>query len=92
MLCPTTPCTGYSCPNILDMPLIKSLEEGGGFDTCSVTVQYMETIAVFKMNSEVIKCPTIGAASFNQSLCIARHLPIRKGALLASVPSPPPPF
>ena len=27
----------------------------------------METIAVFKMSSEVIKCPTIGAASFGQA-------------------------
>ena len=29
------------------------------------------------MSSEVIKCPTIGAASFGQSPYIARHLPVR---------------
>ena len=32
-----------------------------------ITLQYMETIAVFKMSSEVIKSSTIGAASFSQS-------------------------
>ena len=48
-----------------------------GFDTRSVTVQYTETIAVFKMSSAVIKCPTIGAASFGQSPYIARYLPVR---------------
>ena len=32
---------------------------------------------MFKMSSEVIKCPTIGAASFDQSPYIARHLPVR---------------
>ena len=31
-------------------------------------MQYMETIAVIKISSDVIKCPTIGAASFSQSL------------------------
>ena len=40
-------------------------------------MQYTETITVFKMSSEVIKCPTIGAASFGQSPYIARHLPVQ---------------
>ena len=49
-----------------------------GFDTRSVTVQYTETVAVLKVSSEVIKCPTIGAASFGQSLYVARQvLPVR---------------
>ena len=42
-------------------------------------MQYTETIAVFKVSSEVIKCPTKGAASFGQSLYVARHLPVRGG-------------
>ena len=70
-----------NCPNIRDIPYnqIPLQKVGGywGFDTRSVTVQYAETIAVFKMSSEVIKCPTIGAASFGQSPYIARHLPVR---------------
>ena len=48
-----------------------------GFDTRSVTVQYTETVAVLKVSSEVIKCPTIGAASFGQSPYVARLLPVR---------------
>ena len=66
-----------NCPNIPynQIPLQKV---GGywGFDTYSVIVQYTETITVFKMSSEVIKCPTIGAASFGQSPYIAGHLPV----------------
>ena len=38
---------------------------------------HTKTIATFKMSSEVIKCPTIGAASFGQSPYIACYLPIR---------------
>ena len=34
------------------------------------------TIAVFKMSAEVIKFPTIGAASFGQSPYTACHLPV----------------
>ena len=30
------------------------------------------------LSSEVIKCPTIGAASFGQSSHIAHHLPVRE--------------
>ena len=60
-----------NCPNIQDVPYnqipLQKVGDYWGFDTCSVTVQYMETIAVFKMSSEVIKCPTLGAASFSQS-------------------------
>ena len=70
-----------NCPNIRDIPYnqIPLQKVGGywGFDTRHVTVQYTETIAVFKMSSEVIKCPTIGASSFGQSPYIARHLPVR---------------
>ena len=70
-----------NCPNIWDIPYnqipLQKVGDYWGFDTRSVTVQYTETIAVFKMSSEVIKCPTIGAASFGQSPYIARYLPIR---------------
>ena len=70
-----------NCPNIRDIPYnqipLQKVGDYWGFDTRSVTVQYTETIAVFKMSSEVIKCPTIGAASFGQSPYIARHLPVR---------------
>ena len=66
-----------NCPNIRDIPYnqipLQKVGDYWGFDTCSVTVQYTETIAVFKMSSEVIKCPTIGAAFFGQSPYIARH-------------------
>ena len=40
-------------------------------------MQYTETVAVLKVSSEVIKCPTIGAASFGQSPYVARLLPVR---------------
>ena len=72
-----TPCTGYirDIPNN-QIPLQK-VGDYWGFDTRSVTVQYMETIAVLKVSSEVIKCPTIGAASFGQSPYVARLLPVR---------------
>ena len=70
-----------NCPNMRDIPYnqipLQKVGDYWGFDTHSVTVQYTETIAVFKMSSEVIKCPTIGAASFGQSPYIARHLPVR---------------
>ena len=70
-----------NCPNIRDIPYnqipLQKVGDYWGFDTRSVTVQYTETIAVFKMSSEVVKCPTIGAASFSQSPYIARHLPVR---------------
>ena len=70
-----------NCPNIRDIPYnqipLQKVGDYWGFDTRSVTVQYTETIAVFKMSSEVIKCPTIGAASFSQSPYIARYLPVR---------------
>ena len=58
-------------------PIIKSPCRRWGFDTHSVTVQYTETVAVLKVSSEVIKCPTIGAASFGQSPYVARLLPVR---------------
>ena len=68
-----------NCSNIWDIPYnqipLQKVGDYWGFDTRSVTVQYTETIAVFKMFSEVIKCPVIGAASFGQSPYIARHLP-----------------
>ena len=70
-----------NCPNMRDIPYnqipLQKVGDYWGFDTRSVTVQYTVTIAVFKMSSEVIKCPTIGAASFGQSPYIARHLPVR---------------
>ena len=70
-----------NCPSIRDIPYnqipLQKVGDYWGFDTHSVTVQYTETIAVFKMSSAVIKCPTIGAASFGQSPYIARHLPVR---------------
>lgn len=53
--------------------LPNPLAEGGGlaiywgFDTQSVTMWYTETVAVVKMSSEVIKCSTLGVASFSQS-------------------------
>ena len=40
-------------------------------------MQYTETVAVLKVSSEVIKCPTIGAASFGQSPYVAHLLPVR---------------
>ena len=40
-------------------------------------MQYTETVAVLKVSTEVIKCPTIGAASFGQSPYVARLLPVR---------------
>ena len=50
-----------NCPNIRDIPYnqipLQKVGDYWGFDTLSVTVQYTETIAVFKMSSEVIKCP-----------------------------------
>ena len=50
-----------NCPNIRDIPYnqipLQKVGDYWGFDTRSVTVQYTETIAVFKMSSEVIKCP-----------------------------------
>ena len=56
-----------NCPGIRDITYneipLQKVGDYWGFDTRSVTVQYTETIAVFKMSSEVIKCPTIGAAS-----------------------------
>ena len=70
-----------NCPNIRDIPNnqipLQKVGDYWGFDTCSVTVQYTETVAVFKVSSEVIKCPTIGAASFGQSPYVARLLPVR---------------
>ena len=72
-----------NCPNIRDIPYnqipLQKVGDYWGFDTYSVTVQYTETIAVFKMSSEVIKCPTIGAVSFGQSPYITPHLPVRGG-------------
>ena len=68
-------------PNIQDIPYnqipLQKVGDYWGFDTRSLTVQYTESITVFKMSSEVIKCPTIGAASFGQSPYLARHLPVR---------------
>ena len=65
-----------NCPCVWDIPnnQIPLQKVGGywGFDTHSVTVQYTETITVFKMPSEVIKFPTIGAATFGQSPYVAR--------------------
>ena len=49
------PCTGYVGHQI---PLRK-VGDYWGFDTCCVTVQYMETIAIIKMSLEVIKYLTI---------------------------------
>ena len=70
-----------NCPNMRDIPYnqipLQKMGDYWGFDTRSVTVQYTETIAVFKMSSEVIKCPAIGASSFGQSPYIARHLPVQ---------------
>ena len=70
-----------NCPNIRDIPNnqipLQKVGDYWGFDTLSVTVQYTETIAVLKVSSEVIKCPTIGAASFGQSPYVARLLPVR---------------
>ena len=72
-----------NCFNIREIPnnQIPLQKVGGywGFDTCSVTVQYTDTIAVFKVSSEVIKCPTIRAASCGQSPYVARHLPVWGG-------------
>jgi len=46
-------------------------------DTQSKTMQNMETIVIFKMSSEVIKFPTIGAASLVKAPTYnAHHLPI----------------
>ena len=70
-----------NCPNIRDIPNnqipLQKVGDYWGFDPCSVTVQYTDTIAVFKVSSDEIKCPTIGAASFGQSSYVARHLPVR---------------
>ena len=70
-----------NCPNIRDMPNnqipLQKVGDYWGFDTRSVTVQYTETVAVLKVSSEVIKCPTIGAASFGQNPYVARLLPVR---------------
>ena len=70
-----------NCPNIRDIPNnqipLQKVGDYWGFDTRSVTVQYAETVAVLKVSSEVIKCPTIGAASFGQSPYVARLLPVR---------------
>ena len=67
-----------NCPNIRDIPNnqipLQNVGDYWGFDTRSVTVQ-RETVA--KVSSEVIKCPTIGAASFGQSPYVARLLPVR---------------
>ena len=69
-----------NCPNIRDIPNnqipLQKVGDYWGFDTRSVTVQYTETVAVLKVSSEVIKCPTIGAASFGQSPYVARLLPV----------------
>ena len=70
-----------NCPNIRDIPNnqipLQKVGDYLGFDTRSVTVQYTETVALLKVSSEVIKCPTIGAASFGQSPYVARLLPVR---------------
>ena len=70
-----------NCPNIRDIPNnqipLQKVGDYRGFDTRSVTVQYMETVAILKVSSEVIKCPTIGVASFGQSPYVARLLPVR---------------
>ena len=70
-----------NCPNIRDIPNnqipLQKVGDYWGFDPCSVTVQYTDTIAVFKVSSDEIKCPTIGTASFGQSSYVARHLPVR---------------
>ena len=67
-----------NCPNIQDIPNnqipLQKVGDYWGFDTRSVTVQYTETVAILKVSSEVIKCPTIGAASFGQSPYVARLL------------------
>ena len=92
MLCPTTPVRAIvgqrgdlinlhiNCPNIRDIPNnqipLQKVGDYWGFDPCSVTVQYTDTIAVFKVSSDEIKCPTIGAASFGQSSYVAHHLPV----------------
>ena len=39
-------------------------------------MQYTETIAATKASSEVIKCPTIGAANFGQNPKYTHHLPV----------------
>ena len=70
-----------NCSNIPDIPNnqipLQKVGDYWGFDTGSVTVQSTETVAVLKVSSEVIKCPTIGAASFVQSPYVARPLPVR---------------
>ena len=70
-----------NCPNIRDIPNnqipLQKVGDYWGFDTRSVTVQYTETVAILKVSSEVIKCPTIGAVSFGQSPYVARLLPVR---------------
>ena len=70
-----------NCPNIRDIPYnqipLQKVGDYWGFDTRSVTVQYTETVAVLKVSLEVIKCPTIGAASFGQSPYVACLLPVR---------------
>ena len=70
-----------NCPNIRDIPYnqipLRRVGDYWGFDTRSVTVQYTKIITAVKMSSEVIKCPTIGPASFGQSPYIARYLPVQ---------------
>ena len=64
-----------NCPNIRDIPNnqipLQKVGNYWGFDTHSVTVQYTETIAIFKVSSEVIKCPTIrrGSLLWSKPLC-----------------------
>ena len=70
------------CGDLINLPQynqipLQKVGDYWGVDTRSVTVQYTETVAVFKVSSEVIKCPTIGAASFGQSPYVARLLPVR---------------
>ena len=62
---------GYvNCPNIQGIPYkqipLKMVGDYWGLSAQSVTMQNTETIVIFKMSSEVIKFPTIGAASFSQ--------------------------
>ena len=48
-----------NCPNIRDIPNnqipLQKVGDYWGFDPCSVTVQYADTIAVFKVSSDEIK-------------------------------------
>ena len=57
-----------NCPNIRDIPYnqipLRRVGDYWGFDTHSVTVQYMKTIATFKMSSEGNQMPDYRGSLF----------------------------